>query len=958
MWGFSPPHQAVELSNANRSPLHVRLTPGDSRSYGKLVGVNDETSLPGDLDADETTATVTGAGYDASWVGEAVFERGTKMGRYLILDKLGSGGMGVVYAAYDPDLDRKVAVKIMQTKHWGTDGATRVRREAQAMAKLSHPNVATVHDVGTFGDQLFIAMELIDGATVKEWARAHKPSWREIVAVFIKAGRGVAAAHSVGLVHRDIKASNIMVGANGRAWVMDFGVARAATDTEASAPGADPHSDDGADGEGESGSSTDWRRTSALLTPMTRAGTVIGTPAYMAPEQKRGISSPRADQYSFCVALHETLFGKRPARGEPSGRVPKWVRSVLKRGLESKPEQRYPSMTELLADLGRDPRQRRRRVGAILGAVALVIAGASAAIVLDKEADRSCSGGEDKLTGVWDETVKGRVRQAFSDSGRYHAGDSFSRVAEILDRRALEWIAMRREACSATMIRGDQSDHLLDLRMACLDRRLSEMAALVRVFATSPDPAVVDRAVQATLGLPSITRCDDSEALTAAIPPPEDAAVRAVVEELQQRLDRARALQDAGKFADALALAKAVAERSQELDYRPIQATALHRVGSLHDASGDHKEAEAVMRQAMVIAAEAKDHTLVAEIWTELIFIIGQEQARYDQALAMRLAVEAATAQAGNQPVLQARLFNSLGSVYLRQGNYAEAEKHYRRALTLRQEAVGTDHHDVAMAYTNLAVVLRRQGKYAEARPLFERGLAIRERTLGADHPDLALFLSNLGSLGVSQRNYSDALPYIERSLAIREKALGADHPSLGYPLNNLGLVRRHQHDFDQARVHFNRALEIWERGFGQDHPRVAIPLLNLGELGEAEGDCDRARGYYQRALALVEKAIGRDHPYAAYALLGLGRCALADGHAARALPLLERSLAIRKATKGDPGELAEARFALARALGSDPRTRTRGLALAGKARTAYAELGEATAHELAEIDSWLKSHQ
>jgi hypothetical protein len=264
--------------------------------------------------------------------------RGATVGRYVILDPVGAGGMGVVYAAYDPELDRRVALKLLSPgRSGGEPGRLRLLREAQALARLAHPNVVTVHDAGTFGERVFVALELVEGETLRRWLRAEPRPWREVLARFLPAGRGLAAAHAAGLVHRDFKPENVLLGQDGRVRVADFGLAK------------------------------------ALEEPEEAWGAAPGTPAYMAPEQRRGMAADaRSDQFSFCVALHEALYGERPsARETPAGtQVPGWLRDVVLRGLKANPEERYPAMDDLLRDLERDPAAVRRRW---LAAAAIVI---------------------------------------------------------------------------------------------------------------------------------------------------------------------------------------------------------------------------------------------------------------------------------------------------------------------------------------------------------------------------------------------------------------------------------------------------------------------------------------------------------------------------------------------------------------------------------------------------------
>jgi serine/threonine protein kinase len=294
--------------------------------------------------------------------------RGSSLGRYLLLDRLGEGGMGVVYKAYDPELDRPIALKLL---HTGEDASSadhdRLVREAQALARLSHPNVVAVHDVGSFGSAVFIAMEFVEGQTVRAWLKSGTRSHREIVDVFLAAGEGLAAAHRAGLVHRDFKPDNVIVGDDGRVRVLDFGLARAANSSvtenaNVNANAAPKGRADGAAGglervpeqapqsgaqlgssqgsksmpananvdatvPGRSSSRTSssaltpsesGRLTPNLLaTPLTHAGDTVGTPRFMAPEQHLGDSfDEAADQFSFCVSLHWALYGSFPFQGE------------------------------------------------------------------------------------------------------------------------------------------------------------------------------------------------------------------------------------------------------------------------------------------------------------------------------------------------------------------------------------------------------------------------------------------------------------------------------------------------------------------------------------------------------------------------------------------------------------------------------------------------------------------
>lgn len=315
-----------------------------------------------------------------------------RLGRFLLLRKLGEGGMGTVFAAYDEQLDRRVAVKLLhpqQTEQ--TTQRQRVLREAQAMARVSHPNVVHIYEVGELGSQVFMAMEYVDGTTLADWQERRPGNWREVLAMYCQAGRGLLAAHQTGLVHRDFKPENVLVDKPGMARVADFGLARM-------------------QGEATPAASAKAERPSQpiLLSPLTATGTLSGTPGYMSPEQFRcePVDS-RSDQFSFCVALYEALYQQRPFEGESiaevaasvlagqlrkapaSSSVPIEIERALARGLAVDPGSRFPTMAELLAALAvdgeRDPagaRSARRRLSALLVGTAFILGGGAMANVL------------------------------------------------------------------------------------------------------------------------------------------------------------------------------------------------------------------------------------------------------------------------------------------------------------------------------------------------------------------------------------------------------------------------------------------------------------------------------------------------------------------------------------------------------------------------------------------------
>jgi hypothetical protein len=508
------PDEVVAFMSGALGADEVRLLEGhvalcaDCRMLLSLVARSD--SIAGTLASRGITfGTGSGAPSDAS----ADPSPGTRVGRYVLLERLGAGAMGVVFAAHDPELDRKVAVKVLRggaDEPPPDDADTRdapaaptrsiglLMREAQAMARLAHPNVVAVHDVGWFGDRVFLAMEFVDGQTLAQWLAAERRPLREVIAMFVAAGHGLAAAHAAGLVHRDFKPENVLIGKDGRVRVTDFGLAHRAElplEPAAAIEAADP------------------RRTARML---------AGTPFYMAPEQlTRDRVDARTDQFSFCVALYAALTGKHPfpasgrAQGLPAARpgdaVPSWLWRALRPGLAVDRELRYPAMAPLLARLARGPRRRAWiAAGAAVAAIAGIAAVAWRGSALDA-AGPGCEGAEHLLAGIWDRARARTVEDAFRATGHAEAATAFASASLLLDQYAGLWTAMRTGACQRALS-GSQSQAGLRLRVACLDARLAELGLLTERLAAA-DAKLVEGAVLAVEGLGTLDICTDDRAL-------------------------------------------------------------------------------------------------------------------------------------------------------------------------------------------------------------------------------------------------------------------------------------------------------------------------------------------------------------------------------------------------------------------------------------------------------------
>ena len=846
---------------------------------------------------------------------------GQLVGRYVVLNPLGAGGMGVVYAAYDPQLDRKVALKLLHIEAVSrsgvtqsrVDGHTRLLREAQAMARLRHPNVVSVHDVGSYGERVFIAMEFVEGSTLKSWLRSHPRTRKEVLAVFVQAGRGLQAAHDAGLVHRDFKPDNVLVSTAGQAQVLDFGLAKS-TEDGAESPGQTSR------GELELASSLN-----SLSRELTQQGAVMGTPAYMSPEQHMGLpTDARTDQFSFCVALYEALYGTPPfpadslptlalavvtgkvaeAPRESQARVPVWLRKVLLKGLLTDPAQRHPSIAALIDELTRDPSSTRRRWLYAAAAVAAIAVGVGGYAQYLASSEQRCADAEQGLTGVWDHKVREATRDAFlaaSESG--FAEDTWQRVARTLDAYTTAWVGLQTAVCSATYIDHTQSVELWHLQSACLARRLSEVQAVTEVF-RQPDAAVVERAVEIVAGLSDLRTCTDEDALTHALVPPADLQTRTAVDAVRVRLDSAKMRERAGKYGPGLEQARSAALEARALAYPPVLAEALVVEGNLLKESGDTRGAETTLEAAIVAAAEGKHAVAGAEGWVALIDLVGNVQAQYQRALDLRLAGDAAIAWAGGDPRLRARLLITIGRVLHNQARFDAAIEVIRQALAIEEDLpgdAGTDARALAIAdaLAALGTAYNSKGEFEAADDNLRRVLASRRHTLGPDHPLVASSLHDLGNNDYALGRYDDAEEHLGEAQAIRTRVLGKQHSRVADTENSLGAVEYARGKFAAAREHYARALKIREVALGPEHPNTASSWVNLGNADMMANELEKARANYERALTIQQKTLGPDHPNVAYSLTNIGLVLRNQGKLVESLDFYEKALKIRERAFG-----------------------------------------------------------
>ena len=868
---------------------------------------------------------------------------GTLLGRYIVLEVLGAGGMGVVYAAYDPELNRNVAVKLVQASAGGGAGYEAwLLREAQAMAQLSHPNVITVHDVGSLpGERVFVAMELVDGTTLRKWMKERERPWREVLAVMRAAGRGLAAAHKAGLVHRDFKPDNVLVGKDGRVRVMDFGLARLRPEDAPGERPSDRHID----------------TYSPLSASLTVAGTVVGTPAYMAPEVATAaqVANALSDQFSFGVALYEALFRIRPfAKEAPPGtppkppprgtQVPTRIQRVVMRAIAVNPNDRYASMDALVAELSIDALARRRRIViAAFAIAAFSLAMVISAFVVSRSRTKNvCKGAESRLAGVWDPLVSANVRVAFEATKRPFAASSFAGLDRSLDRYASEWAGAVTEACEATRVRGEQTEDVLTLRQTCLDQRLAEMRALTRLLVTA-DAELVQKGDKVVAGLEPINRCANIEALRAPGRPPVEP--RAKVQEIVEKLAEAKAGLLTGHFLPSLVAAKRAADLAEEIHYPPYKAEALvvrgaslGGVGNLEDSALACEEAvwaatlgkrdDLVVGAALCAAATAAQHKAVeARIWIKMarmyIRRLGADpvfELRAHEVEGLVAAVQGdmqGALAAHQQAIAQAEriygkdgpeLWNEheiLGTTFARIGAYSKAMPYFERAIALREISVGKDHPDIAVILTSLGACYAHAGDNAKARAAYERALAIKERFEGKDNPSLALTLNNMADGLIKAGDVTSALFYLERAKQLAETRLGRGNPLFHAIETTRAEALVAAKRLDEARKLFDEviALETEHKSIFLAGTLMSRATAELGAKRWAD-----AATFAQRSIAAHEASSGKEAPELWQPLVAQARAYVELGRKREAKPLLERAIGLAEKAQIDPKDLVPAR--------------------------------------------------
>lgn len=874
---------------------------------------------------------------------------GDCVGRYTIRALLGAGGMGQVFSAFDPQLGRTVALKLINPERLRAP-QTRARflREAQAMARLSHPNVVTVFDAGKHGEQIFVAMELVEGMTLAGWTHAKPRTWRQVRDVFLAAGRGLEAAHAAGLVHRDFKPQNVIV-ANGRVVVLDFGLARV----------------EGEDDPAEVARGDTLSGADALSVSVTITGELLGTPRYMAPEQLSGRpATAKSDQFAFCVSLFEGLYGRPPFAGNSVGEltaatvlgavdvparasVPRFLAAAVVRGLQADPERRHPTMSALLAQLGRDPGRALRRGLLAGGAVVAVAASLALAWSGGKSSRPSCTGVTAALEERWDPARRQAIASAFATLPDGIGKDAWRRAEQQLDGWAARWRTQRVDVCESEHGAARPSP-LVASRAACLERRLGELDGLLGLLG-APDTTVAQYAASAAHALtpPEICLGAQPAGVEGSLPPASIAALG----QARAHLDKATSFRRLGKPRPGLAEATGAAVEADAIGWPPFTAEAQLELGAA---------------QLAVRATDAAGDAYYRALWSAEI--AGDDRLRFEATLGLeRVDVEASsfvqavrtleTASAIDRRLpgdadrrVRLALFGArLASM---RGQFRECVTRGTEAIGKAEQAAGPESPEVASALMTVGECHAALGENDIARALLPRALAISEKVNGHDFPQTSNLLSDIALLERDAGQLDDALRDSKEVLAIREQLYGPESPDCAAARNNLANLLVKLHRYDEARNEVDHAIAIWTTAWSPESPAVAVGLGTRGSIAMAEGHPATAEPDYRRALEIRRKKRGANHPETVTALRHLA-AALEPQGKREAITLLEEALAAAERDKDtDVAGRANLRFLLGQArfaLGVD---RAGGLALA---TSACQELATVAAKEpLAECQAWL----
>ena len=780
-----------------------------------------------------------------------------------MLDALGQGAMGSVYTAFDPDLDRRVALKVVSPREH--EHPSDLSREARVLAKLDHPNVATIFDVGFWEEQLFIAMERVDGGDLDAWLKDdHSPT--EILDLLLQAGHGLQAAHARGVVHRDFKPSNVLVGTDGRVRVADFGLARLGPDE-----GAAPAPGDSMRGVFDS------------------QHAVAGTPIYMAPELSAGEpASARSDQYAFCVTAHWALARTMPCDGSTASLpLHPEARRAIARGLAPDPTQRFESMDALLATLS--PPRRRRRVWFAGGIAVGVLSGAVAvaSIAGPVESKDDCEAAARAFEDRYRADRRATLHDALASAPLPYASSAARRADAALTEFGREWTDAYHHACALPVP---------DAATRCLDAQAAQHDALWNALEQA-GPAVAEHVVPAVASLPLPSACIADDAPPRPPLDPPDPADQDAADIVRDHLERAWALRSTNQYEQALDATLTAVEAARALAHPPLVAEALLARGRVQHLAGELEAAQLSLEEAATTAWSCGHDDAALSSIAMLLWDVGQDQG--DRAAAdVWLKVGQATVERRGWPTAaEAEFWNAAGGAEQHAGRWSVARTHFERALSQRERFLSKSDPLIVQTMTNLASLDLLEGDFERALERSEHAVEQLEAALGPQDPGVSQARQAYGRALLDAGQLERGRDVLQAALDSTRANLGEDHPLLASMSNNLGMAHDRLGDDTKALEYYAAALASWQAHRKPTDPKIGEAHYNVGWASSQLGHHDDAVEHMQSAIALMRTALGETHPQVSMLYRGhadvlrlAGRCEEATVQARRAVALFEQA--------------------------------------------------------------------
>ncbi len=767
---------------------------------------------------DDTTLEVSsGATVGRS---DGVFAGGTQVGRLVVLKQVGEGGMGRAYAAYDSVLDRRVCLKFLKSSADAdaSNGNQRLIAEARALAQISHPNILPLFDVGEFEDQVYLVTEFVDGWTINAWIAQERPSTQQILSAYAAACAGLQAAHAAGIVHRDFKPDNVMIGRDQRIRVMDFGLAV----------------------------SNDAKSTSGY-----------GTPRYMAPEQFQGApASTSSDQYAFCLSLAASLGADLEQLGDHPERIEALpldasLHAALHRGLEPMPELRHPDLTVIAKALSPIKRGHGWQLSAALTAVLALTFGYVG--YQHRQQAPACSLVE-QPSSVWQGPHQQTLRDGFAATGLPYANSTMEHVLPVVNGYLSSWSEQRLDACKATHVEKVQSADLLDRRIICLDSQLAQLDSLGQLFVAA-DQSIVDGAMQSVLDLPDPSACADRATLLSRAALPDGPAAREQYSGLDQTLAAAWADRHAGRYQHALDKLESIRPEIEDFPHLPTQARFQQLLGDTIVEMEDKSKAAQAFEEGLFRALAGGDIAVAVDSAMGGAFL--HTSIDTDPALAAQWyrRAELLAAQL-DDPERQARLANEYGQFLLLRTDQAErALSKLEFALNEYMRIFGPQSPQTAMVMNEYAWALHRNGNLEAAIEFGDRSLTVIESSFGTHHNAYLAGANNYASLLTTAHRSDEALALLEKAYQAGADSVGAGHKDVLFLLLAWATALFEQSNYDQALPRFQTVMRDTESSLGAQHRLYGFAATGLGASQRELGQTQAAIESFQRALDAGENS-------------------------------------------------------------------------------------------------------